>query len=207
MVSDRRASAAPLLLLLPILGWAACRLSEFAFLTARGGASLRGAGSSAGTGAVARPAGRGGRGEYDSGEFDFGEFNAPASGSAGEVSGGTSISVFDLDEVEETDLAPPEAEIFMERSTGKYVCGSCGEIYDPFWNQEKFEDLPSNWRCPGCKVSKDKYTPQMETVAGFVENQDYGLGVNGWTSQQKNVAIWGGLTACILFLLGFYFVE
>ena len=47
----------------------------------------------------------------------------------------------------------------------KYVCSMCGYIYDPKHGDmdsgiapgTRFEDLPDNWKCPGCGASKDKF--------------------------------------------------
>ena len=42
----------------------------------------------------------------------------------------------------------------------KYVCNACGYIYDPAQNNNvSFEDLPDNWTCPECGVSKDEFSP------------------------------------------------
>lgn len=47
----------------------------------------------------------------------------------------------------------------------KYVCGPCGYIYDPAVGDPDsgiapgtaFEDLPEDWCCPICGVSKDMF--------------------------------------------------
>jgi len=47
----------------------------------------------------------------------------------------------------------------------KYVCSMCGYIYDPKHGDmdngispgTKFEDLPDDWKCPGCGASKKKF--------------------------------------------------
>ncbi len=39
----------------------------------------------------------------------------------------------------------------------KYRCMICGHIYDDAIEKVKFEDLPDNWVCPKCGVSKDKF--------------------------------------------------
>jgi len=49
----------------------------------------------------------------------------------------------------------------------KYVCTSCGYIYDPqeadpargFPPPFAFEDLPDDWRCPICYAAKDAFDP------------------------------------------------
>eukprot|EP00931_Biecheleriopsis_adriatica_P117875 TRINITY_DN93357_c0_g1_i1.p1 TRINITY_DN93357_c0_g1~~TRINITY_DN93357_c0_g1_i1.p1 ORF type:complete len:221 (-),score=45.27 TRINITY_DN93357_c0_g1_i1:135-758(-) len=138
----------------------------------------------------------------DSGEFDFSEYEAPEG-----------ISVLEAEEEDDAVLRPPEAEVFLMRETGQFECGNCGYVYNPFWGEgdngpgTKFKDLPNNWRCPECKVSKDEFVPVIEQVAGFAENQDYGLGFNTLTASQKSVIIWGGLASLAIFLLSFYFVE
>lgn len=52
----------------------------------------------------------------------------------------------------------PVGDITFKTKTGKYVCSVCGYVYDP--NEHDgvlFEDLPSDWVCPRCKRSKDKF--------------------------------------------------
>ena len=40
----------------------------------------------------------------------------------------------------------------------KYVCTVCGWVYDPANNNNiAFEDLPDDWCCPTCGVSKDMF--------------------------------------------------
>jgi rubredoxin len=48
----------------------------------------------------------------------------------------------------------------------KYVCGVCGYVYDPAEGDPSqgiepgtpFEDLPDDWVCPDCGVSKDEFS-------------------------------------------------
>lgn len=48
----------------------------------------------------------------------------------------------------------------------KYVCGVCGYVYDPVEGDPSqgiepgtpFEDLPDDWVCPDCGVSKDEFS-------------------------------------------------
>jgi rubredoxin len=50
----------------------------------------------------------------------------------------------------------------------KYVCGTCGYVYDPAKGDPEsaippgtpFEKLPSTWVCPECGVGKDEFSPQ-----------------------------------------------
>ena len=52
----------------------------------------------------------------------------------------------------------------------KYVCIPCGYIYDPaVGNPEDgiapgtaFEDIPDDWQCPECGVTKDDFEPLVE---------------------------------------------
>ena len=49
----------------------------------------------------------------------------------------------------------------------KYICISCGYIYDPAKGDPMsdtppgtpFEDLPDDWACPMCYVSKENFDP------------------------------------------------
>lgn len=41
----------------------------------------------------------------------------------------------------------------------KYICLVCGYEYDPEENNDiAFENLPADWICPVCGVSKDQFT-------------------------------------------------
>ena len=54
--------------------------------------------------------------------------------------------------------APTFIEEKVENSSSnKYRCIICGHIYDDSKEQVKFEDLPDDWKCPVCGVSKDKF--------------------------------------------------
>jgi len=52
-----------------------------------------------------------------------------------------------------------------ERIMDKYVCQVCGYVYDPANGDPDngiepgtaFEDLPDDWTCPVCGVSKDEF--------------------------------------------------
>ena len=39
----------------------------------------------------------------------------------------------------------------------KYRCTVCGHIYDEEMEAVKFENLPEDWVCPLCGVSKDMF--------------------------------------------------
>lgn len=48
----------------------------------------------------------------------------------------------------------------------RYVCNICGYIYDPEAGDSEggiapgtpFEDIPGDWVCPECGVTKDQFT-------------------------------------------------
>jgi rubredoxin len=50
----------------------------------------------------------------------------------------------------------------------KYVCSTCGYVYDPAEGDPgagiapgtAFEDLPEDWVCPVCGASKDDFEPE-----------------------------------------------
>lgn len=46
----------------------------------------------------------------------------------------------------------------------KYKCTVCGYIYDEDVEGVKFADLPADWKCPTCKVGKDKFVLIDETA-------------------------------------------
>jgi rubredoxin len=100
-------------------------------------------------------------------------------------------------------------EVFMKKSTGKHKCTNCDWEYDELKGDSNmiggmikpgtaFSELPSNWRCPVCRASKDSFVEVVEEIPGFEVNQGYGFGTNSWTAGQKNLAIFGGI--------GFFFV-
>lgn len=106
-------------------------------------------------------------------------------------------------------------EVFMKRSTGVFKCSSCDWEY----SSEKgdsfliggmiqpgtaYDDLPSNWRCPTCRASKDAFNEVVETIPGFEVNQGYGFGTNSMTSGQKNSLIWGSLGGFFLLMISGY---
>lgn len=52
----------------------------------------------------------------------------------------------------------------------RYVCNVCGYIYDPSMGDPDsgiepgtaFEDIPDDWVCPECGVTKDQFTKLEE---------------------------------------------
>lgn len=66
------------------------------------------------------------------------------------------------------------------------------------------QDLPEDYVCPICGAGKSKFESRVKVVAGFAENQQYGLGTNSMTGGQKLLIIYGSLLAFVmLFLLGY----
>jgi rubredoxin len=51
----------------------------------------------------------------------------------------------------------------------KYVCDACGYVYDPAAGDSDggikpgtaFKDIPDNWVCPVCGVSKANFSPAV----------------------------------------------
>ena len=106
-------------------------------------------------------------------------------------------------------------EVFMKKSTGKFACMNCDWVFDEtkgdsmmIGGQIKpgtpFTDLPSNWRCPVCRASKDSFREDMIEIPGFAVNQGYGFGTNGMTAGQKNGLVFGGLAAFFVLFIGGY---
>ena len=105
-------------------------------------------------------------------------------------------------------------EVFIKHSLGIFECETCGYKYEKAKggvelicgsNQPgtPFASVPSNYRCPMCRSSKDSFTELIEEIAGFEVNQSYGFGTNAMTGGQKNLLIFGGLAAFfVLFLSG-----
>lgn len=105
-----------------------------------------------------------------------------------------------------TDALEPQA-------LDRYECSACGYIYEPSKGDGKsippetaFEELPHDWRCPVCAVSKRQFQNigPVGNPSGFKENLKYGLGVNTLTPGQKNLLIFGGLAIAVLFFLSLY---
>ena len=119
-----------------------------------------------------------------------------------------------LEKARKADLLRSQ-EVFMKRSTGIHQCSNCGWEYSPEKGDSfliggmikpgvTFDDLPSNWRCPTCRSSKDGFKEVVETIPGFEVNQGYGFGTNSMTSGQKNALIWGGIGGFFLLFIGGY---
>ena len=56
--------------------------------------------------------------------------------------------------------SPKKAPTYIESNVNggnKYRCLICGHIYDDDIEEVKFADLPDDWVCPVCGVTKDKF--------------------------------------------------
>lgn len=58
--------------------------------------------------------------------------------------------------------------ILKKRETMKYICETCGYVYDPAEGDPDngiepgtaFEDIPEDWVCPICGVGKEDFSPE-----------------------------------------------
>ncbi|KAK1393585.1 Rubredoxin-like domain-containing protein [Heracleum sosnowskyi] len=98
-------------------------------------------------------------------------------------------------------------EKFAVLNTGISECKSCGYLYDqavgdpsyPVPPGFSFEKLPEDWRCPTCGAAKSFFENKSVEIAGFAENQQFGLGGNTLTSGQKALLIYGSPCAASFF--------
>ena len=103
----------------------------------------------------------------------------------------------------------------MKVGTGEAECKGCGYTYVPKQGDPeypispgvRFEQLPEDWQCPVCGAEKKLFQSKMVEVAGFAENQGYGLGTNSMTGEQKSLLIFGALAAFFALLIAGYFMN
>ncbi|CAN8076790.1 unnamed protein product [Agarophyton chilense] len=104
------------------------------------------------------------------------------------------------------------AEKFITIDEGRYECPACSYVYDPKQGEKQaaiaagtpFEDVPNTYFCPVCRTPKRMFVAKKKVIAGFADNQTYGLGTNSMTGGQKNLLIFGGLLLAFLLLLSGY---
>ena len=53
----------------------------------------------------------------------------------------------------------------------KYRCLICGHIYDEEKEGVKFGDLPEDWKCPTCKLGKEKFVPVEDNMTWAAEHE------------------------------------
>ena len=140
-----------------------------------------------------------------SSESQGGEASAVAESSTMEESSGVELELEpEISEKQKEINRLRAAEKFIEEETGSWECRVCDFKYVQKEGAKgvapdtEFSDIPSSWRCPRCRSSKDAFVPITVTIAGFKENQQYGFGGNNMTEGSKNGLIFGGL--------GFFFV-
>lgn len=106
-------------------------------------------------------------------------------------------------------------EKFAVLNTGIYECRSCGYRYDeaagdpsyPVPPGLPFAQLPEDWRCPTCGAAKGFFESKSVEIAGFAQNQQFGLGGNSLTSGQKALVIYGSLFLFFCLFLSGYFLQ
>ncbi|XP_021848804.1 uncharacterized protein [Spinacia oleracea] len=106
-------------------------------------------------------------------------------------------------------------EKFAVLNTGIYECRSCGYRYDeaagdpsyPVPPGLPFGKLPEDWRCPTCGAAKGFFVSKSVEIAGFAQNQQFGLGGNSLTSGQKALFIYGSLFLFFCLFLSGYFLP
>lgn len=107
------------------------------------------------------------------------------------------------------------AEKFMVVGAGDATCKGCGYMYKPENGDPefpipkgmKFQELPEEYVCPVCGAPKERFDSRTKVVAGFAENQSYGLGTNSMTSEQKQLLIYGSLALFFALFIAGYGLE
>ncbi|KAK8939643.1 hypothetical protein KSP40_PGU012240 [Platanthera guangdongensis] len=106
-------------------------------------------------------------------------------------------------------------ERFAVLNTGIYECRSCGYLYNeaagdpsyPIPPGFQYNKLPEDWRCPTCGAAKSFFVSKRMEIAGFAQNQNFGLGTNTLTGGQKALLIYGSLLFAFALFLSGYFLQ
>lgn len=112
-------------------------------------------------------------------------------------------------------IGPPREEKFAVLDTGIWECKSCAYEYNeskgdaefPVAAGTPFRALPDDYECPTCGAGKTLFVSRSREVAGFAENQGYGLGTNAMTGDQKSLLIYGGLFIFFGLFIGGYLLD
>ena len=110
---------------------------------------------------------------------------------------------------------PDLVEKFAVIGQGDWQCQSCmyeykpkvGDDFYPVSAGTQFKDLPDDWRCPTCGAEKVKFKSLGKQVAGFEQNQGYGLGTNAMTEGEKSQLIYGSLAFFFLCFIAGYLMD
>lgn len=122
----------------------------------------------------------------------------------------------DLGEKEKkSQLVGADREKFAIIGSGEHQCRACSYVYDaskgdpeyPVAAGTAWEQLPDDWICPTCGANKSLFDSLGTEVAGFAENQGYGLGGNSMTSGQKSGLIYGALAIFFGLFVAGYFLD
>lgn len=124
---------------------------------------------------------------------------------------------FSIESIQQTDEFDKRRleEKFAVLNTGIYECKSCGYLYNeaagdpsyPIAPGLPFDKLPEDWRCPTCGAAQTFFQSKSVEIAGFAQNQQFGLGGNTLTSGQKAILIYGSLLFFFVLFLSGYFLQ
>mmetsp|Transcript_39267 Transcript_39267/g.39758 ORF Transcript_39267/g.39758 Transcript_39267/m.39758 type:complete len:201 (-) Transcript_39267:347-949(-) len=106
-------------------------------------------------------------------------------------------------------------EVFIQKPTGRHRCMNCDWEYDEDKGDvaviggqiaagTEFLNLPSNWRCPTCRASKDSFEAISIEIPGFEVNQGYGFGGNSLSGDEKSGLVFGGLAVMAVLMIAGY---
>lgn len=106
-------------------------------------------------------------------------------------------------------------EQFAVIDSGMWECQACSYVYtekdgDPEFPVAKgtsWKNLPEDWYCPTCGGPKNMFRSKSKQVAGFSQNQGYGLGGNTLTEGQKSILIYGSLLFFFALFIAGYNLE